>query len=69
MSVKTVATAACVEMMPVSQFSLGCHIGESMTSGASVFSHILEEMAHIIQTTDEGQLQFLTIEFALPAGR
>jgi hypothetical protein len=43
--------------------------GKSINGGASVFSHLLEEMAHVIQTTDEGQLQCLTIEFALPAGR
>jgi hypothetical protein len=34
-----------------------------------MFSHLLEEMAHIIQITEEGQLQCLTIEFAIPAGR
>jgi hypothetical protein len=39
-----------------------------ISSGASLFSHLLEEMAHIIQTTDEGQLQCRTIEFALLAG-
>jgi hypothetical protein len=40
----------------------------SISSGAGRFSHLLEEMAYIIQTTDEGQLQCLTIESALPAG-
>jgi hypothetical protein len=40
-----------------------------ISSGASLFSHLLEEMPHIIQTTDEDQLQCLTIEFALPSGR
>jgi hypothetical protein len=40
-----------------------------MSSGTSLFSHLLEEMAHIIHTTDEGQLQYLMIEFALPAGQ
>jgi hypothetical protein len=38
-------------------------------SGVSLFSHLLKEMAHIIQITDRGRLQCLTIEFALPAGR
>jgi hypothetical protein len=41
--------------------SIGC--------GASLLSHLLEEMAHIIQTADECQLQCLMIEFAVPAGR
>jgi hypothetical protein len=41
----------------------------SMSSGGSLFSHILEEMVHTIQTTDEAQLQCLMMEFALPAGR
>jgi hypothetical protein len=43
--------------------------GGLMSSGAGLFSHLLEEMAHIIQTNDEGQLRCLRIEFALPAGR
>jgi hypothetical protein len=43
--------------------------GGSINSGTSLFSHVLEEMAYIIQTDDEGQLQCLTIEFALLAGR
>jgi hypothetical protein len=43
--------------------------GGLINSGASLFSRLLEEMAHIIQTTGEGQLQCLTTEFALPAGR
>jgi hypothetical protein len=43
--------------------------GGSINSDAGLFSHLLEEMAQIIQTTDEGQLQCLTIEFALPADR
>jgi hypothetical protein len=41
----------------------------SVSSGTSLFSHLLEEMAHIIQITNEGQLQCLTLEFALLAGR
>jgi hypothetical protein len=41
----------------------------SINSGASLFSHFLEEMAHITQTTGEGQLQCLTIEFVRLAGR
>jgi hypothetical protein len=41
----------------------------SISSGASLFSHLLEKMAHIVQTTDEAQLQCLTIELAFPAGR
>jgi hypothetical protein len=43
--------------------------GGSISNATSLFSHFLEEMTHIIQITDEGQLQFLTIEFALLAGR
>jgi hypothetical protein len=31
-----------------------CDTGGSINSGASLFSHLLEEMAHIIQTADEG---------------
>jgi hypothetical protein len=41
----------------------GCYRG-SISSGASLFSPLLEEMAHIIQTTDDDQLQCLMIEFA-----
>jgi hypothetical protein len=47
----------------------GLITGGSMSSGASLFSHLLEEMAHIIQTNDESQLKRLRIEFALPTGR
>jgi hypothetical protein len=43
--------------------------GASISSGASLFSHFLEEMIHVIQTTDEGQLQCLVIEFTLPPCR
>jgi hypothetical protein len=45
------------------------NIGRSISTGVSLFSHRLGEMAHIIQTPDGGQLQCLTIKFALPAGR
>jgi hypothetical protein len=41
----------------------------SISRGPSLFSHLLEETAHIIQTPGEGQLQCLTVEFAFPAGR
>jgi hypothetical protein len=50
-----------------SRVSASC--GQSISRGASLFSYLLGEMTHIIQTTDEGQLQCLTIEFALPAAR
>jgi hypothetical protein len=43
------------------------YTGGLISSGASLFSYLLEEIAHIIHTADEGQLQCLTIEFALPA--
>jgi hypothetical protein len=44
------------------------YTGGLISSGASLFSHLLKQMTYIIQTTDEGQLQCLTTEFALPAG-
>jgi hypothetical protein len=40
-----------------------------MSNGTSLFSDLLEEMAYIIHTIDDDQLQCLMIEFALPAGR
>jgi hypothetical protein len=43
--------------------------GRSISSGASLFSHLLEEMTQIIQTLDEGQLECLMNEFPLLAGR
>jgi hypothetical protein len=54
------------ERIDVSQQS--ARTGASISSGASLFSHLVEEMAHIIQTTDENHLQCLTIELTLPAG-
>jgi hypothetical protein len=45
------------------------HTGGSISSGASLFSHLSGEMAHMIQTIDEGQLQCLAIELTLLAGR
>lgn len=39
----------------------------SIGSGASLFSHLQGEIAHIIQIIDEGQLRYPRTEFVLPA--
>jgi hypothetical protein len=46
-----------------------CNTGRSISRGTGLFSYLPEEMTHIIHTTDEGQLQCVTIEFSLPAGQ